>query len=68
MVSLLVEFLAENCKVAGELLPLMGQISVRRHSGENATGFIENQWVVLVNNRQHICVCWGCVCAFHICS
>ena len=65
MVSLLVEFLTENCKIAGELLPLMGEISVRRHSEENATGFIENQWVVLVTDSISVCV-GGCLCAFHI--
>lgn len=33
----------------------MGEISIRCDSRENTTDIIGSQWVVFVNNKQHVC-------------
>ena len=40
----------------------MGEISIRCDSRENTTDIIGSQWVVFVNNKQHVCV-RVCACA-----
>lgn len=50
----------------------MGEISIRCDSRENTTDIIGSQWVVFVNNKQHVCArvrvraracACACVCA-----
>lgn len=46
-VSLLIQFLIENCcRIFGEeITSLLGQVSVRCDTRENASGIVNNNWI-----------------------